>query len=241
MIVGMCLVAGTAWAQSGPKASPKQVASPNQPQPTTANTNIATANSKKLKQPTFAARWTAVTTQQVIGQWFVTPINPNSAGAKLTKGSALLADIQSGPNGFYTFPAFTQDAPVNHYAQLELSVKPGRKYDIKCYTVMDWPRGYKTKVSLGEYVNGRAANVTPIDNPMGVTSEYSTVDQDKYWEHTFQYTSTKTGPVYLRFYRRNAGNATPDDVEYNKQPASFFGCHVREVGPVTTMQQGDKA
>jgi hypothetical protein len=163
MIVGMCLVAGTAWAQSGPKASPKQVASPNQPQPTTANTNIATANSKKLKQPTFAARWTAVTTQQVIGQWFVTPINPNSAGAKLTKGSALLADIQSGPNGFYTFPAFTQDAPVNHYAQLELSVKPGRKYDIKCYTVMDWPRGYKTKVSLGEYVNGRAANVTPID------------------------------------------------------------------------------
>jgi hypothetical protein len=48
--------------------------------------------------------------------------------------------------------------------------------------------------------------------------------------------------VYLRLYRAPAKDVKWDDVRYNQEPVYFFGCHVREVGPVTTFQNaGDKA
>ncbi len=133
MIVGMCLVAGTAWAQSGPAAQPQ--AQPNQGaaanQPVNAQVMDISAASAKIVPTSFADRWVAVSGTTRTGAWYVYPKTPSSGQVKMSPRGNVFVSTARGSGVYGLDPS---DEGAAHYIKLEIDAKRDRTYGVTCHT-----------------------------------------------------------------------------------------------------------
>jgi hypothetical protein len=234
MIVGMCLVAGTAWAQSGPAAQPQ--AQPNQGaaanQPVNAQVMDISAASAKIVPTSFADRWVAVSGTTRTGAWYVYPKTPSSGQVKMSPRGNVFVSTARGSGVYGLDPS---DEGAAHYIKLEIDAKRDRTYGVTCHTQLLSKWGVRVsaipKLSLSRHgANGAAlaAGLFTANISLGNAQTDQTVHMGSFKHFA------PDGKVELRIARA-PGNG--DHYIF------LYRCAVSEETPSTTYKpaQGDKA
>jgi ribosomal protein L14 len=226
--VAMCLVAGSAWAQSGPQ----QVAT--RPGQVTARVISADAQLKlrRIPQPVAPATLVAKQGWKTVAVKDISPLRPDGQWVRMSASSALTVDNQSPPRGFYMFSPQAHQRRVTDYAQIQITAKRGYLYDLMCYS---------TYVDNDGLQMAQQVNLVAAKYEGGVMRSGGLVKSE----------SKQSGPnamtVHMVAYQHDGANgAVTLRIMTNQTPANattlFYGCFVGEAMPTTTyVPQGDKA
>lgn len=212
MVVMLCMIAGTAWAQT-PRQTGAVVAAPD------------AAPVVRATAPPVTSR-PAVPNMQETGFWRVSAGQPASGELKLSAPPTVQVS-QTNPS-YHIINRGAHTTPQTTYLQLDLNAKQGRQYHLKCYSLLfnstSQPQASVGKLAGARFEGGASVQSGLITaNQAGAGSSPAT--------HTGVYTHERpSGPAQLRLTRVQT-NAIVDS-----HFQAITACEVRELTPDALMR-----
>jgi hypothetical protein len=227
--VAMCLVAGSAWAQSGPTIPGAKDVPVNQPIKAQGELERVKLAARKLQSPKMKHEWVAVTGMKQTWRVVVTPKAPTNGALTMTASAALAVDLQSN---YYMFPPAGSE-PLAQHVQLSFAAKKGARYNMSCQasTIRENGQFVEARTDLYAARYKRGGMVKPMlpkkFEPWTSSDGVPYYSVNVVYEHQEEDTS-----VQIRLM-----------TWYASAYALIYSCEVQEMMPTTTYKPktGDRA